>query len=65
MAPQGWARLGQSRKFHYYAPDGRSLCGRYLALTEDPAAFEDTSHQHADNCAECQRRKLKQLGERL
>lgn len=60
MAPQGWAKL-HGRKFHYYGQDGRALCGRSLAFTTAPAAFEDTNHEHPENCAECQRRKLKQL----
>lgn len=58
---QGWARF-HGRKFHYYGPNGTALCGKSLALSGDPQAFEDSGHDHPQNCAECRRRKLRESG---
>lgn len=55
---QGWGHIPSvSRKWHWFKPDGRSLCGRVLALR---CSYEDGNDNSPDNCAECRRRKAKQ-----
>jgi hypothetical protein len=54
---EGWTWLLNSRKWHYFR-DNRSLCCRYglLGLPE----FEGDANSR-DNCAECQRRRMKEM----
>lgn len=42
--------------FHYVAEDGRTLCRKwgYVGL----GTLEDGNDDHADNCAECKKKKL-------
>lgn len=54
MAEQGWWWPGNSRKAHYFGTDGRSLCGKWLALS---AEREDDNHDSPDNCATCARKR--------
>lgn len=52
---EGWGSVPNvSRKWHYFAEDGRSLCRRFLALHRN---FEQGNDGSPDNCAAC-RRKL-------
>lgn len=58
---QGWGnpRPYDSRsKFHYFAQDGRSLCGRWGRFAGQPAV-EDTDDGHSENCAACKKRVAK------
>lgn len=62
----GWwnpdIHAGPSRKkFHYTADGVRSLCGRYYARFVPDEAFDNTMHEHPDNCATCAR-KYKEKG---
>jgi hypothetical protein len=56
--PEGWAFLWNSKKWHYFR-DCRSLCGRWLCLSYDVEKEEKIDSP--DNCAECRRRRLKEL----
>lgn len=57
-AEQGWGNprpYDSKSKFHFYAKDGRSLCGRYgrfLGLPE----VDDAKDEHSLNCAGCKKR---------
>ena len=53
--PTGWDLMGGDRgKWHFFGPDGRSLCGKWANLTWNFL----TQEVHPDNqCAAC-RRKL-------
>ena len=55
---QGWGNpepFKTRSKFHFYAADGRSLCGRWGRLFEQPEV-EDTNDNHLDNCAACKKK---------
>lgn len=59
MRAEGWNWLWNSRKWHWFGQDGRSLCRRFLLLgtNRDAQHGNDSS---PDNCAECARRLAKQ-----
>ncbi len=60
-SPTGWTNFGgQSRKWHFVAEDGRSLCGNWLLWKGHELA--QGNEDSPDNCAGCQRR-LKKRGE--
>jgi hypothetical protein len=66
-ADKGWAKLADARKFHFYGPDSRSFCGRYLALGAPLEAFE--SHMGGftpapDDCTACMKKLEKQTDKR-
>lgn len=50
---EGWGWPSDSRKAHYFAADGRSLCGKWgrfgLPLTAG-------DYESPDDCADCRRR---------
>jgi hypothetical protein len=56
--PQGWGNpdpLSSRSKFHYFLPDGVSLCGKW-ANAFGRITLEDTNDDHADNCAACKKK---------
>jgi len=57
---RGWKVLINSPKAHYFV-EGRSLCGKWLCLGKED--FEDSNHDHPDNCVKCKktRKKLAEL----
>jgi hypothetical protein len=60
MAEQGWGNpqpYNSRSKYHYFR-GGRSLCGKWGLMGGD---LEDSKHQHSDNCAACQKKKLAEL----
>jgi hypothetical protein len=57
----GWNWLTNSKKWHYFGENGRSLCGRYMVFVNDDAEADDT--ESPDNCAECWKRRQKARGE--
>ena len=59
-APQGWTNFGgQSKKWHYIAADQRSLCGKWMIWERHE--LDERDYHGPDNCAECWRRRAKQL----
>jgi len=52
--PCGWGDTVYSRKWHFFGPNGFSLCGRFMKLTHELAMY---NHDSPDNCAAC-RKKL-------
>ncbi len=54
---EGWTWLINSKKWHYFDKDGRSLCGRWLTFGRE---FEQGNDNSPDNCKAC-RRELKKL----
>jgi hypothetical protein len=50
VTEEGWGYLLQSRKWHYFGTDGRSLCGRYLMLN---CTLETGNDNSPDNCPPC------------
>lgn len=61
---QGWAWIGGATKAHYFADDGRALCGRWLFLG-NPEALDNNNNNHTspDNCTACQRKFKAVYGE--
>lgn len=49
-AKRGWARPSNSKKFHLFEPDGRSLCGGWLFFGATEADKGDVG---IDDCAKC------------
>lgn len=60
MSKAGWNWLRNSRKWHWFAEDGRSLCGRYMLLNNEDCDPEDT--KSTDNCSECWKRRERETG---
>ncbi len=60
---EGWFAPGGSKRFHYFAPDLRSLCGKWMlwAHPEDAGTEWGYSQDGGANgdCAECARRLAK------
>lgn len=54
---RGWKLLSNSRKWHFFDADGRSLCGGWMTLGTGGEFGNDDS---PDNCAAC-RRAVKKL----
>lgn len=52
----GWKWFINSSKAHYIGLDGRSLCGKWLSLSN--AGIETGNDDSPDNCRAC-RRNLK------
>jgi hypothetical protein len=51
----GWEMLSNATKAHWFGPDGRSLCGKWLNLG---SATDDTMHDSPDNCRACRKKRL-------
>lgn len=57
----GWGNpspFSARSKWHYFGEDGRSLCGKWGRFAGQPQV-EEGRDDHADNCAECKRRRAK------
>jgi hypothetical protein len=52
---EGWAYLLNAMKWHYFVAGGRSLCGKWMLLSN--RATEEGNDDSSDNCVAC-RRKL-------
>ena len=55
---EGWVKLFDAKKWHYFADNGKSLCGKWMVFTVPKDA--DQEDDHSENCAEC-KRKLKKI----
>lgn len=57
---EGWGKIYNAPKWHYFKPDGRSLCGRWLALG-DPMwdKNNDPTVKGPDTCMACHTKLLK------
>lgn len=53
----GWNWLSNSRVWHYFDSDGRSLCGRYMVFSNEDAKSEDI--ESPDNCKKCYEKRSK------
>jgi hypothetical protein len=51
---EGWGYISNSRKWHYYTDDGRSLCRKFMKFSK--ADLEQGGDGSPDNCVECRRR---------
>lgn len=49
----GWWWPGASRKAHFFGPDSRSLCSRWVAIGNDPASFPLAEGPGPDDCRAC------------
>jgi hypothetical protein len=56
----GWNYLINSRKWHYFGKDGRSLCGKFLVFSNADAQTEDKLGS-PDNCSGCKKKREKEL----
>jgi hypothetical protein len=54
MSAEGWGYIANSKKWHYYADGGVSLCRKFMKFTQHD--LEQGSNNSPDNCAECKRR---------
>lgn len=57
---RGWLLMYNTR-FAHYMIDGRSLCGRWMALTD--VGLEDDKHESPDNCKACMKKRLKLISQ--
>lgn len=57
MSKVGWGHLYNSRKWHFFGEDGRSLCGAWARLDGNKEA-ELGNNDSKDNCAACKRKVL-------
>ncbi len=57
---EGWNLIINSRKWHYFLKDGRSLCNRFLII-ENNSDCEIGNDSSPDNCSECKRKLYKLL----
>ncbi len=53
----GWNWLINSRKWHWFGLDGRSLCGKYLTFGSNADAETEDKINSSDNCAVCKRKR--------
>lgn len=65
---RGWAKVGNSRKYHYFIIEegktgGTSLCGQWLLLNTNEEYLDDSKHDHEENCASCKRKRARLEGE--
>lgn len=58
MSREGWIWLINSRKWHYFGPNGKSLCGKFFLLGNPE--LEQGNDNSPDNCAICRRKLIKQ-----
>ncbi len=56
---EGWTWLYNSKKWHYFR-NGKSLCSKW-ELLRHPSDGYSTDADSPDNCAECARRRAKEL----
>lgn len=50
MSDHGWGPLINSRKWHYFEKDGKSLCGKWFTFDKE---FEQGNDHSRDNCSGC------------
>lgn len=53
---QGWHRPQNSRKWHYYNPDGRSLCGKWVLFGGIIRQENQALKTSDDDCGKCRQR---------
>ena len=53
---QGWHRPQNAAKWHYYASDGRSLCGKWMLFGGRIMAENQSLNRSDDDCKACARR---------
>jgi hypothetical protein len=58
QAREGWGCPPASRKFHYFR-EGMSLCGKWGFAFHLP--LEQGQDDHSENCADCKRRRAKEV----
>jgi len=57
MGKAGWNWLFNSRKWHFFDEDGRSLCGRFMTLGSNADAETIDRFGSTDNCGRCERKR--------
>lgn len=58
--PEGWTYLHNSPKWHYFRA-GRSLCGRFMLLTDPAEGYEQGNLESKENCMGCRRKLEKEI----
>lgn len=53
---EGWTYLTNSKVWHHFREDGRSLCGKWLYFGK--AEFEQGNDNSPDNCKACIKKLL-------
>jgi len=51
----GWGFPVNSRKAHWFKPDGIALCGKWMFWNDN---LDDSAHDSPDNCRECRKKRL-------
>jgi hypothetical protein len=55
---EGWMKLDNAKTWHYFR-EGRSLCGKWMAFSQD---YDETENiDSPDNCKACKTIRLKEL----
>ena len=55
---EGWARVFNGVRWHYFRDGARSLCAKFAAPADH--VYVNGNHNSPDNCVECRRRREKQ-----
>lgn len=63
MAKAGWNWLQNSRKWHWFGTDGRSLCGKFATLGSNDDAEQDDRFGSRDNCKACENKRRVRSGD--
>jgi hypothetical protein len=53
----GWNWLVNSRKWHFFALDGRSLCGKFMILGSNEDSSQEDKPSSPDNCKACLKKR--------
>lgn len=56
MSAHGWYGPPNSRRWHYFGDDGRSLCGKWLVVAWDAALIDKAYGPANGDCAACERK---------
>lgn len=51
LAREGWGKLSNTAKWHYFSSGGVSLCRKWMALGNLP--LEQGNNDSTDNCRAC------------
>lgn len=53
---RGWYGPPNSRRWHFIAEDGRSLCGKWLVLSWGPSLVDHSNGPANGDCAACEKK---------
>ena len=58
---EGWGKLANAKLWHYFQPNGRSLCGKWLSLVDPIWDMSDLPVEKcsSDSCKGCHAKLMK------